>query len=104
MNLTTIKNVVMAAIFLPSLFMLIGSVAVVRTSYLEYLALDEDKHYADLLSQAGSIAASALPPQARGDAACLTLLMAQSFAAALPAGRASYVPLEDTSPIFSIRA
>jgi len=46
----------------------------------------------------------ALPPQARGDAACLTLLMAQSFAAAPPAGRASYVPLEDTSPIFSIRA
>jgi len=65
MNLTTIKNVVMAAIFLPSLFMLIGSIAVVRTSYLEYLALDEDKHYADLLSQAGSIAASALPQEAR---------------------------------------
>lgn len=48
--------------------------------------------------------APALPPQARGDAACLTLLMAQSFAGARPAARASYVPLEDTAPIFSIRA
>ncbi|CAN7347747.1 diguanylate cyclase [Rhizobium sp. LjRoot30] len=71
MNLTTIKNVVMAAIFLPSLFMLLGSIAVVRTSYLEYLALDEDKHYADLLSQAGSIAASVLPQEARATIAYL---------------------------------
>lgn len=71
MNLTTIKNVVMAAIFLPSLFMMLGSIAVVRTSYLEYLALDEDKHYADLLSQAGSIAASVLPQEARATIAYL---------------------------------
>lgn len=48
--------------------------------------------------------APTLPPQARGDAACLTLLMAQSYAAAPSAARPAYVPLEDNAPIFSVRA
>lgn len=48
--------------------------------------------------------APTLPPQQRGDAACLTLVMAQTFGEAPRSGGAYAAPLEDETPIFAIRA
>ncbi|MFO1235536.1 MAG: hypothetical protein U1F24_00635 [Alphaproteobacteria bacterium] len=53
---------------------------------------------------AGRPIASTLPPQARGDAACLTLLMAQSYAAALAVARPAYVPLEARGQCADLRS
>ncbi len=48
--------------------------------------------------------AAALPPQQRGDAACLTLVMAQALAGT-PARSGGYRPIsEDEGPIFAISA
>lgn len=45
-----------------------------------------------------------LPPQQRGDAACLTLVMAQTFGAPVPVHGTYDTPAGDDGPIFAIRA
>lgn len=48
--------------------------------------------------------APTLPPQQRGDAACLTLVMAQTFGAGAARGGGYASPPEDDAPLFVRRA
>ena len=48
--------------------------------------------------------APALPPQQRGDAACLTLLMAQTFGGDIARAGGYAQSLEDETPLFVRRA
>ena len=58
MKFETTNKIILAAILLPFIFMIAEGVLVVRTSFRQYVSLEKDYRFADVLARGGSIAAN----------------------------------------------
>lgn len=58
MKFETTNKIILAAILLPFIFMIAEGVLVVRSSFRQYVSLEKDYRFADVLARGGSIAAT----------------------------------------------
>lgn len=58
MKFETTSKIILAAILLPFMFMIAEGVLVVRSSFHQYLSLEKDYRFADVLARGGTIAAT----------------------------------------------